>query len=480
MFIERSEARIRLMRTLFVLLGILPCAGLCGWAVVRHSNVHRVAIERRCEQVIGLPFRIGRVEHVRPSAMRLHDCQLSSSSGAVVMSAPVIEVETLPREIRITLGTLDCPPALARVLAGLAEAWLQQPVRFPADCVIDVDDFSWRTRAPTGGAAIQSRHPAHAASPSHGLHVECVAATGSRAVRVRRNAEGSAPDEVRIVAGSLGAAAEADADRQESVPSQPGQGDARRLEISGTVAEPLPIGVFEAVCGLEPGSLPLGDEATVSGTVAAMFDGGMSSGTGQAQLERIDLATASLHLPHRVSGEATVAIDKLEWSRGRITACECQGSVSRGRVGQRLLDACVSVLGCRPGPAYRSLARDEVRSFDDVAARLRIGVSGADLRAHPGRDGSLARVQGLSIVDEPPGVVPLERLAWLLSPPGAPAVPASRATAWLLGWFAVDAPGAAALPPRVAPATPAGGQASGDVPGTSRDQAARSLQRSEF
>ena len=92
-----------------------------------------------------------------------------------------------------------------------------------------------------------------------------------------------------------------------------------------------------------------------------------------------------------------------------------------------------------------ALARDEVRSFDDVAARLQIGASGADLRAHPGRDGSLARVQGLSIVDEPPGVVPIERLAWLLSPPGAPAVPASRATAWLLGWFAVDAPAARSL-----------------------------------
>jgi len=88
MFIERSAARIRLARTLFVLLGVLPCAGLCAWAAVRHSSVYRDSTERRCEQVIGLPFRIGSVEHVRPNAMRLHDCRLSSSSGAVVLSAP--------------------------------------------------------------------------------------------------------------------------------------------------------------------------------------------------------------------------------------------------------------------------------------------------------------------------------------------------------------------------------------------------------
>lgn len=462
MFIARSAARIRLARTLFVLLGVLPCAGLCGWAAVRYSDVHRDSIERRCEQVIGLPFRIGRVEHVRPNAMRLHECRLSSASGTVVLTAPVIEVETLPHEVRLSLGRLDCTPALARLLAGLAEEWLRQPVRFPVDCVVDVDDFCWRLRSP---AAPQPPDPARMASRSHGLHIECVAANGSRAVRVRRNADGSAPDEVRVVTGSRGAAAGPDDVRQGDSAPLSDQSGGPRLEVSGSVSQPLPITVLEAVCGLEAGSLPLGDGATVSGTIDAVFDGGRLSGSSQARIERIDLAAVSLHLPHRVSGEAVLAIEKLEWNRSRITACECQGSVSRGRVGQRLLDACVSVLGCRPGPAYRSLAREEVRSFDDVSALLRIGAGGADLRATPGWDGSLARVQGLSILDQPPGVVPLERLAWLLSPPGVPAVPASRATAWLLGWFAVDA---------------AGGQGAGDLPENGREQAVRPRPRSEF
>jgi hypothetical protein len=76
MFIERSSARIRTVRTLFVLLGLVPCAGLCGWAVLRHSSFHRRAIELRCEQAFGMPVRIGRVEHVRPDALRLHGCEL--------------------------------------------------------------------------------------------------------------------------------------------------------------------------------------------------------------------------------------------------------------------------------------------------------------------------------------------------------------------------------------------------------------------
>jgi hypothetical protein len=478
MFIERSAARIRLARTLFVLLGIVPCAGLCGWAAVRNSRSHREAIERRCEQVIGLPLTIGSVEYVRPNVMRLRDCRLSAASGAVVLAAPAIEVESLARELRVTLGRLDCTPEMARVLAGLANDWLRQPARFPVDCVVDVDDFSWRPRQSAGAGGMHPGGLHHgglgpARVPARSLHVECVAANGSRAVRVRRNAEGGvAPDEVRVVAGNLADAGGASprADGVQTV-EQSGVG---MLEVTGTITEPLPIAVLEALAGLEVGALPLGDEASVSGTIGASLDAGLASGSAQGRVERIDLAAASLHLPHRVSGEALLAIDRLEWSRGRITACECQCSISRGRFGQRLLDACVSALGCRPGPAYRSLAREEVRSFDDVTALLRIDSAGIDLRAAAGRDGSLARIQGLSILDEPQVPVPLDRMAWWLAPPGAVAVPASRVTAWLLGLFTIDAPlGAVGV-------GNAAGNAPGITPGSPRDQAVRPLRRSEF
>ena len=80
--------------------------------------------------------------------MRLRDCRLSSPSGAVVLAAATIEVESLASELRVSLGRLDCTPELARVLAGLAGEWLRQPARFPVDCVVDVDDFSWRRRHP--------------------------------------------------------------------------------------------------------------------------------------------------------------------------------------------------------------------------------------------------------------------------------------------------------------------------------------------
>lgn len=478
MFIERSASRIRAMRTLFVLFGLVPSAALCAWAGVRHSGGHRAALELACERVIGLPLEIGSVEHVRPNALRLRNCRLSSAPGTVVLSAPVVDVESSAGELRVSLGTIDCTPELARVLSGLAGEWLRQPLRFPVDCVIDINDFSWR---PRGRSAVEGTQPAglRGAGPRspgrHGLHIECVAANGSRAVRVRRNADAdleASSDEVRVVVGGLESGAES------AIPtgfSSSGPGMSGRLEVHGTVAEQVPVVMVEALAGLGAGSLPFGDEASLSGTIAAVYEGGLSSGSAQARLERVDLAAASLHLPHRISGEAVLAIDRLEWGRGRITVCECHSSVSRGRLGQRLIEACVSVMGCRPGPAYRSFAREEVRHFDDAAWLLRIGPTGVTLQADPGRSASLLRIQGLSILDEPQVQVPLDRLAWLLSPPGATAVPASRATAWLLGLFSLEHSGVAAAP---AGATASGGADA--IPQNPSEQAVRPLKRSEF
>jgi hypothetical protein len=53
-------------------------------------------------------------------------------------------------------------------------------------------------------------------------------------------------------------------------------------------------------------------------------------------------------------------------------------------------------------------------------------VSGANL------GGALAVVDGIALVDPPGTVLPAERLAWLLAPPGAVFVPSGGPGAWLL------------------------------------------------
>lgn len=445
MFIERSAARVRTTRTLFVLLGILPCAGLCGWAAVLHSDWHRQAVERTVERAVGLPCRIGGIEHLRPGAARWRDVRLSAPSGRVLLAVPAIEVECSPRELRVAIGRVECSPDVAEGLRNLAHEWLERPARFPLDCVVDVAEFSW---GPGPRPSPAARGTDRTDGGAGGLHVECVAAHGSRAIRVRRdNAARQQADEVRLVAhGPRDAGGPAPAEA-------PPEGDAS-LEIRGDVAEPLPIAVFERLAGFPAAALPWGDEAAVCGTLDAACVAGVWSGTARGRIDRLDLAATSRHLPHRLAGEAAIDVDQLAWSRGRVTSCDVRLAVGRGRFGQQLLDALVAACGCRPGPAYRSLARDDVRDFDDLSIVARIVAGGMELRAAPGRDGAIARVAGISILDEPRSRLPLAGLAWLLSPPGIAAVPASKSAALLLRWLDLS-PTSVAVAPQPAGEPPA-------------------------
>lgn len=443
MFIERSSARIRTVRTLFVLLGLIPCAGLCGWAVLRHSAPHRRDVEGRCELLLGLPVRIDRVEHVRPDAVRLHGCTVKSPDGETLLAAAVVDVESSSTEVRLRVGRVDCSPPLARSAAALVHQWLRQPARFPLDCVVDVGELSWVTAGDAAGAAA-------------GLRIECVAADGGRAVRLSGGrADGAGrEDELRLIATAGGAAA--------------GATDASggRLEVTGAVARPVPIAILEACAGFAPDTLPFGADAAVSGHIECSREGGRWSGTAGGRVDRLGLAAVTASLPSRMSGEATLTIDRIDWARGRIATCDCRFVAARGMVEQRLLDALVAVIGCRPGPEYRPTAGERSRSFDEAAGRLRIGPAGLELRAEPGRGAAIAAVRGTAILEEPPAAVPLERVAWLVSPPSAVAVPASPATGWLLGTFTEDVLTGDA-PPREQVRIPS-------------EQAGRSTRRSDF
>jgi len=407
MFIERSSSRIRLARTLFIVLGLLPCACLCGWAAVRHSRGHREAIERRFGLVLGIPVRIGRVEHVRPDALRLRDCVVVPPEAAAELRFPVVDLEWSASELRVRVGRFDGDAAAIRAIAGLARDWLRQPARFPLDCVVDVGECAWRGRPLRAGASSSSAMPS-------AVRVECVAAHGSRAVRVRRNA-GADADELRAVATA--------------------SGGETTLEVTGRITGPLPLSLALAAAGIDGRAIAVGEEACVSGELDAVVERGQSRGQARGIVDGIDLAAATAELPHRTGGVASVKIERLVWDRGRIGGFEAACSVARGRVSQRLLDTLVTTLGCRPGPAYRALDREDSRVFDDVEARVRIDGHGLDLRSAPGRDGSLARVQGMSIIGEPGRIVPLDRLAWAIAPASAPAVPATAASTWLMDVF---------------------------------------------
>lgn len=412
MFIERSWARIRAVRLAFLLLGVLPCAGLGAWALLRHSPSHRAAMEERWSRGVGLPVRIGRIEHVRPGAVRARDVEVALPGGDPPVRLPTVELEWSAAELRVRLGSLEVEPGVVRAAAGLARDWLVQPARFPCDCVVEV--------ATCGSAGRSAAAIAGAAVATGGLRVECVAAHGSRAVRVIRNGPtATGDDEIRAVAdGSAGDSG---------------------LQVSGRIGGAIPWPIVAAAAGLDERAIPLGAEAGLSGTFALTVNGGRVDGSASGICERIDAATATSGLADGLTGLVTLEVGNVLLRAGRIATLEAAVAVSRGRCGQRLLDALVATLGCRPGPAFRTLDREPSRAFDEARIRILIDESGLTLRGPSGRP-TLVEVQGLSILDEPGRGVPLERVAWLVSPASAPAVPASAATARLLEFLPLGTP----------------------------------------
>ena len=101
-------------------------------------------------------------------------------------------------------------------------------------------------------------------------------------------------------------------------------------------------------------------------------------------------------------------------------------------VEQRLLDGLVSTVGCRPGPAHRTLAGDPERSFDAAGCLVRLDARGVEIVSGANLGGAIAVADGLALVGPPGDVLPPERLAWLLAPPGAVFVPSGGPGAWLL------------------------------------------------
>lgn len=401
MFIERSAAKIRLVRTLFILVAVMPCAVLAGWAAFRHSAACREGLRLEAERLLGVSVAIDAVRHLRPGGFRCRGCTLRAAGGAELVVGEV-EIEATPAEVRLRIPKLGCSPAAAGMLASIARGWLTEPVRFTRAWVIDVDRLTWDV---PGGAG--------AARGPHVLRVECVAAGASRAVRVVRPAAGDAADEVRVIVHEPAPVAGADL-----------------ADVHAQVAVPVPWPIVRALVGPSAAAgLPFGAAAMVSGTCAATARQPGWTGHGHGRIDGIDLATVGGR--YRLAGEAAIDIERLEWADDRLGRLAARVTAGRGKVDQSLLDALVGVAGCRPGPAHRSLGGESIRPFDDLDAGVAIDGDGVTIAARPGRGGLFGH-QGLSLVDEPAAAIPLDRLAWLLAPTPGPAVPVAAGSAWLL------------------------------------------------
>ena len=408
MFVPSSARRIRLARTTFVLAGLLPAVALAAWAVQRHSAAHRDAIRTTWEQAVGLPITVDSVEHPLPGVVRARGCTLAAADGARVLDVAAVEVETSPTEVRLGIGSLACDPAAAAALAGLATEWLERGARFRRDVVIDVADFAWHVPGAGGRAEVQ---------PIGRVRIECVAQGGDRAVRIVRRDADEAADEVRIVR-SAGADATA--------------GDGR-IDVEAACAEPVPVAILAAVAARVAGvAPPPGGGALASFRLAAARVGGRWAGTASGSVANVDLAVCTAALPDGANGTMDVIVRSLEWRDGRLAGADVACEAGPGRMDRRLLEALVTTVGCRAGAAFVAAAAEAEPAFDALACGMRIDGRGLDVAGAARLGGAVATAGGRPLLEAPAGIVPAERIAWLLAPAGAVYVPSSGAGAWLM------------------------------------------------
>lgn len=392
MFIEQSVGRRRVVRLVFVLCGFLPCVLLAVTAWWRHSPGYLAALGRQASIHLGVPVAIGASAHLRPGAMRLRDVVVGGQRGENALVLSEVEVEEVAAEVRLRVPRLECSPAAFRLLAGVAGEWLGRPQRFPQAWVVDVSEVTWIL--PDGGRITSGA----------GWHLECAAAGDERGVWARR--EPASAEEVRV-------RSERDA-----------------LVVEGRIEEPLPVQVLAAMLRSEGLETAFGGQSLARGRINASRTASGWSGSLAGTIERIDLSGVASRGRRGLVGEATIELDQLVIGDSRLSRCDLRLSAGPGVISQDLLEDLVGSLGCRPGSAFRAIGGDQSRRFDELACRVIVDETGLVIRPIGGD--ALIRSQGLNVLEPPPGPLAAERLAWLFSPAGRPAVPASSVSAWLI------------------------------------------------
>jgi len=413
MFVAHHSGRTRLARRAFLLVGLLPAALLAGFGAWRHAPAHRRSVERSLEAALGVGLSAGRVVHPRPGVVRL-EAVVARAGGEVVATIPRVELETSAGEVRLRASGVEASPRAASLAARLGRDWLGEPHRFGRNVVVECEGV-WLAAGDGSGAGVDARFA---------LRGECVAAGNGRAIRVRSLADG---DDDALVVQAFG--------ETEAEPA--------RIEIQSALARPVALGLVAAILD-RPGLVDrLGGGATVAGRCGLVVEGGALRGTIAGSLDGVDLAACTRTLPLAAEGRARVEVASATLSGGRLAAADATISGGPGAVDRATLDVLLGVVGARPGPAWGGAGAPRRVPYDALEARITLDVAG--LRFGAASPQGLLAVGGRALLEPPLQPLPVDRLAWALSPGATRAVPATEASAWILSVLPLP-PSTGALP----------------------------------
>ena len=405
MFVAWRADRTRILRRVFLLLCLLPCACLAAWGAWHHGPAHRDAVRRRLESSLGCGISLGGIEHLRPGCVRLLDVVALDDRGGALLRLGAAELEWSADEVRFRTAVIDLDPAVVAAVVRLGRSWLDQPQRFTHDVIVEVERV---------GVA-DGDHPV-------GLRAECVAAAAGRAIRVRTIPE----SEDTLVVQAIGG----DADGPP------------RVEARGRTVRPLPAAIAAALVGWPGFSEAVGQDATVVGAFSTTAESGTRRATYVGSIDGVDLATCTRTLQLRAEGRVRVDVERCRTEGGRIVDIAGGVAGGPGTVARPALESLAAFLGGGVGPAWEGAAASPVVPFDRLAARFSIDATGVRLEGDQG--GGIVSRGGRTVLGCPTRTLSFDRIAWALSPPGTTPVPATPFAGWLLAVLPLAAPGESA------------------------------------
>jgi hypothetical protein len=425
----RTIIRRRLCQACFCLGCLLPTTALLGWTASRKLPGH----VRRCEEDIadrlGMVVRLKGIDYPQPGVVVYEGFELfDPETGRAVLNCRSLEAAGGGQSL--ALDPLGATVQLEQV-SNLARLVMRRLRREAL-----ADDRSWQSPP----RPVTLRGP-HGEQTYEDVEFVVESAEGAERAWLRFRL----PQQPTAEVATLSITRRASTDSATT-----------RLELD-TGGAALPLAMFAP--WLECQSL-FGAEASFRGTLWIDDAPGGSRAELRGELGAVDLdALVAARFPHVLTGRATLRVDRATVEEGRLM--EASGSLSSpwGMVGESLLNAAVSMLGCRwsgDGLPERVGKHRDYRSltipFQLDAGGLRLGRSGgpADLGQAAKPSAILHDVTGRPLLlASGREAVPLVRLIQMLVPLNEVQVPATKETASLIPW----------LP--VAPVRPAGRHANG-------------------
>jgi len=400
MFPIHDRTRRWICRVLFILGGVLPMACVAAWAAVVHSASHLEAVRQQVAEVLGLDIRLASVSYPQRGVMLLEGLELADSEdGESLASIRAAEIISDEKSHTIVLSQPDVNVARPGWLWTLIGSRLrhradQGPLRLAAS------ELTLRFR---GGAATLIDSSAHVESTSEGN-------TLTAAFRLA-DVPATEPVRLRIERSSAGG------------PS------ANSFELDAQAAA-LPCSILTAI--LERRN-SLGEKSTLRGAIRAteMPDGWQGEFSGR--LENVDLNDlVTDQFPHRLSGKATLTVDKAVVHSGRLE--EFHGTISAGPgiVSDSLLASAADNLKMRREGLRTAISTTD---YEELSAAFDLDARGLVVRGTckdnlpgivtRGREGAILR-------QSKGGPLPVVALVKTLVPDSQTQVPATRQTDWLL------------------------------------------------